>query len=190
VSASGEEIGGPEFARMIEEFRRLQDWVSVAHPPSGVVVETTERLATISALLAPYAAEEDQRIAGKRWDLDGRGQTFVPPISIDYSDSQRRAGRVAFSPFHLGSGGVVNGGVIPLVFTEMLGLFAKSAGRLSGRMAYLNVDFKAPIYVGAEVGIEAVLLKVEGRKIVVGGRLTDDGVDLANAEALFVVPRA
>jgi acyl-coenzyme A thioesterase PaaI-like protein len=189
MNASADASGGPEFARMIEEFRRLQDSVSVAHPPSGVIVAATQRLATIGALLAPYAAVEEQRIAGRRWDLDGRGQTFVPPISIDYSDSQRRTGRVAFTPFHLGSGGIVNGGVIPLVFTEMLGLFANSSGRPFGRMAYLNVDFKAPIYVGTEVGIEAVLLKVEGRKIFVVGRMTDAGADLANANALFVVPR-
>jgi acyl-coenzyme A thioesterase PaaI-like protein len=175
---------------MIEELRRLQDCVSVARPPKDVIVEIADRLAATSALLAPYAVAEDRRIFGRRWDLNGRGQTFVPPISIDFSDSQRRTGRVAFSPFHLGSGGVVNGGVIPLVFTEMLGLFANSAGRPFGRMAYLNVDFRAPILVGAEIGIEARLLRIEGRKIFVGGRLFDRGAELAAAEALFVTPRA
>lgn len=174
---------------MIDALRRLQDRIAEARPPEDVIASIANTLATLAAALAPYTAAEEQRITGKRWDLEGRGQAFVPPVSIDHSDSQRRVGRVAFGPFHLGAGGVVHGGVIPLVFVEMLGLFANSANRPLSRMAYLNVDFRAAVHVGAEVRIEARLLRIEGRKIFIAGALLDGDSELATAEALFVMPR-
>jgi acyl-coenzyme A thioesterase PaaI-like protein len=147
-------------------------------------------LAELVARLAPHSVPEAERICGKRWDLVGRGQAFVPPIAIDHSDSQHRRGRVTFRPTHLGAGGVVHGGVIPLVFVEMLGLFVNSADRPVSRLAYLNVDFRAPVLVGSEVHIEARLLRTEGRKIFIAGALSNGQTELSVAEALFVVPRS
>jgi len=113
----------------------------------------------------------------------------VPPIAIDISNSQQRRGRVTFGPTHLGAGGVVHGGAIPLVFVEMLGLFVNSADRPVVRLAHLKVDFRAPVLVGSEMHIEARSLRTEGRKVFVAGALSDGRSDLAVAEALFVAPR-
>ena len=178
-----------DFARMIEELRRLQDTIAAARPPAEVIADTANSLAEVAARLAPHSVPEAQRICGRRWDLVGRGQAFVPPIAIDHSDLQRRRGRVTFGPTHLGGGGVVHGGVIPLVFVEMLGLFVNSADRPVSRLAHLNVDFRAPVLVGTETHIEARLLRTEGRKIFITGALSNVQSELAVAEALFVVPR-
>jgi acyl-coenzyme A thioesterase PaaI-like protein len=185
-----EPAGGADFARMIEELRRLQDKIAATRPPAEVIAETANSLAELVARLAPHSVPEAERICGKRWDLVGRGQAFVPPIAIDHSDSQHRRGRVTFKPTHLGAGGVVHGGVIPLVFVEMLGLLVNSADRPVSRLAYLNVDFRAPVLVGSEVHIEARLLRTEGRKIFIAGALSNGQTELSVAEALFVVPRS
>jgi len=181
--------GGAEFARMIDELRRLQDRVAESCAPADIVAATADRIAALADSLAPHAAGEERRISGRRWDLEGRGQTFVPPVRITESVEHRRTGTVAFSTFHLGAGGVVHGGVIPLVFVEVLGLLANSAGRPLSRMAYLNVDFKAPIRIGTEVGVEAEFARVEGRKIFIRGSLFEGRLQFATAEALFVVPK-
>lgn len=181
--------GGADFARMISELRRLQDRIAEGSPPADVVSTTANGIAQLADSLARYAAVEEQRIAGRRWDLDGRGQAFVPPVRMVECGEQRRVGRVSFSAFHHGAGGVVHGGVIPLVFVEVLGLLANSAGRPLSRMAYLNVDFKAPIRVGVEVGVDAELARMEGRKIFIRGSLFEEQVRFATAEALFVLPR-
>lgn len=181
--------GGADFARMIGELRRLQDRVAEGCPPADVVAATASGIAALADSLARYSVVEEQRIAGRRWDLDGRGQAFVPPVRMVESGEQRRVGRVCFSASHHGAGGVVHGGVIPLVFVEVLGLLANSAGRPLSRMAYLNVDFKAPIRVGVEVGVDAEFARLEGRKIFIRGSLFDEQVQFATAEALFVLPR-
>lgn len=185
-----EPAGGADFARMIEELRRLQDKVAAAHPPAKVIAATANALAELAEGLASHSVPEAERICGKRWDLQGRGQAFVPIIAIDHSDSQHRRGRVTFGPTHLGAGGVVHGGVIPLVFVEMLGLFVNSPDRQVSRLAYLKVDFRAPVLVGSETQIEARLRSTEGRKVFIAGSLSDGHTDLAVAEALFVLPRS
>lgn len=182
-------MGGVDFARMIDELRRLQQRVAEACPPADVVTATADQIAALADSLTRYSVAEEQRIAGRRWDLDGRGQAFVPAVRIIESNAERRVGRVSFSSFHLGAGGVVHGGVIPLVFVEVLGLLANSSERPLSRMAYLNVDFKAPIRVGVEVGVDAELARVEGRKIFIRGSLFDEQLRFATAEALFVLPR-
>lgn len=184
-----EPAGGADFARMIEELRRLQEKIAAGRPPAAVIADTANSLAQLAARLASHGVPEAERICGRRWDLVGRGQAFVPPVVIDHSDVQHRRGRVTFAATHLGAGGVVHGGAIPLVFVEMLGLFVNSADRPVSRLAYLNVSFRAPVLVGCETHIEARLVRTEGRKIFVAGALSDGRSELAVAEALFVVPR-
>lgn len=187
---NAEPAGGADFARLIEELRGLQDKIAAAHPPAEVIADTANRLAELAARLTPHLVPEAHRVCGRRWDLAGRGQAFVPPIAIDHSDLHHRRGRVIFGPTHLGSGGVVHGGVIPLVFVEMLGLFVNCADRPVSRLAHLNVDFREPVLVGSETHIEARLSRTEGRKLFVTGALSSGQSELAVAEALFVVPRA
>jgi acyl-coenzyme A thioesterase PaaI-like protein len=187
---SADGLNPDDFVQMIAQLRRVQESLVMARPDATAMADITQRLAAIAQDMAAFAVDEDKRVSGRLWDVPGRGQAFVPPITITHASDDVRTGRVPFSPVHLGAGGVVNGGVIPLVFVDMLGLFSSSGGRPFSRMAYINVDFKAPIYVGTEVSIEARLLRIEGRKIFIGGRLFEGETEFASAEALFVMPRS
>lgn len=181
--------GGAQFARLIEELRRLQHRVAEARPPAEVSADIADTLAALAARLEPHAVGEADRLNGRLYDIVGRGQAFIPPITVDHSDSEHRVGRLTFGPTQLGAGGVVHGGSIPLVFVEFLGLMLNVPNVPVRRLAYLHVDFKAPIPVGVEVHIEARLLRSEGRKLFVGGTLSIGSTQAAVAEALFLLPR-
>jgi acyl-coenzyme A thioesterase PaaI-like protein len=181
--------GGAEFARMIEELRRLQHRVAEARPPAEVSADIAGRLAALATRLEPHAVAEADRLNGRLWELAGRGQAFIPPITVDHSDDEHRVGRLTFGPTQLGAGGVVHGGSIPLVFVEFLGLMFNVPNVPVRRLAYLHVDFKAPVPIGVEAHIEARLLRSEGRKLFVGGALRLGSTEAATAEALFLLPR-
>jgi acyl-coenzyme A thioesterase PaaI-like protein len=167
----------------------LQDRVAEMNAPGEVMAEAADRIAALNASLVRHAAPPEQWLVGKRWELIGRGQTLVPPVSVDHADAQRRSGILTFRAFYHGSGGYVNASAIPLAFVEMMALLAYSAGRPASRMAHLKIDFRAPIHVNTEVRVEARLLRIEGRKIFVEAVLVDGVHELATAEALFVIPR-
>jgi acyl-coenzyme A thioesterase PaaI-like protein len=177
------------YARMIEEMRALQEQVARSGPPDDVAAEAASHMNAIRRLLDPHQVGEDDRVYGKRWDLPGRGQIFVPPLTMVRKDECLHRAHVTFDASHIGAGGVVQGGVIPLVFVELLGLFANAPGKPISRLAYLHTDFRGPVFVDAPVIVEARLLRTEGRKVFVGGSLRDDETELAAAEALFVTPR-
>ena len=177
------------FAELIENLRALQRQIASTSPPDALAHDIAVQLAKLNQSLAPYGAAEVDRPYGKRWDLPGRGQALVPPLIVHQADDGSHRGHVTFDETHIGAGGVVHGGVIPLLFVELLGLFANAPGKPLSRMAYLRTDFRGPVRVGHQVKVEASLLRVEGRKIVVHGRIFEDGEDLAVSEALFITPR-
>ena len=52
--------------------------------------------------------------------------------------------------------------------------------------ASLTIQYRRPTPIGTEVRLEARLDRVEGRKVVVSGRVEVDGVISAEAEGLFI----
>lgn len=177
------------FANMIDALRMLQQSVAGTGPPDDLAQDIAVKLESIRQMLTPYQVAEDDRIYGKRWDIPGRGQTLVPPLFMHHVDDKIQKGHLTFDASHIGAGCVVHGGVIPLVFVELLGLFANSPGKPLSRMAYLRTDFRGPVRVGKRVTIEATLSRTEGRKVFVEGRISEGDSDLAVAEALFLTPR-
>jgi acyl-coenzyme A thioesterase PaaI-like protein len=80
----------------------------------------------------------------------------------------------------------VHGGVLPLLFDEVLGRAAASHGRERIRTAYLNVAFKALTPLDSELTVRGWVDRVEDRKLFVRGELRDGEVLCAEAEGLFV----
>ena len=177
--------GGPDLARMIEALRLVQERITAASPPDEVVAETAGVLEKLAATLGPYEVDESRQIAGRRMDLPGRGQTLVPVLAIDDWDEQHVRARVTLGRFYLGAGGAAHGGVLSLIFDEMLGRLANT-GRTRSRTAYLHVNYRNITPIGPELRVEAHVDRVEGRKRFLTGTICHDGTLTAAAEGLFV----
>jgi acyl-coenzyme A thioesterase PaaI-like protein len=179
------EDGGPDFGRMIEALRLVQERITASSPPHDVVTEAADTLEKLAATLAPFEVEEARQIAAHRIDLPGRGQAMTPVIHIDEWDDQHVAARVALGRFYLGAAGAAHGGVLPLIFDETMGRLANT-GRSRSRTAYLHVNFRAVTPVGPELRVTARVDRIEGRKRFLTGAIYHDGTLTADAEGLFV----
>jgi acyl-coenzyme A thioesterase PaaI-like protein len=179
------EDGGPDFGRMIEALRLVQERITTASPPHDVVAAAADTLEKLAAELAPFEVDETRQVAARRLDLPGRGQAMTPVIHIDEWDEQHVAAHVTLGRFYLGSGGAAHGGVLGLIFDEILGRLANT-GRTRSRTAFLHVNFRHITPIGPELRVTARVDRVQGRKRFLSGAIHHDGTLTADAEGLFV----
>jgi acyl-coenzyme A thioesterase PaaI-like protein len=96
---------------------------------------------------------------------------------------------VRFTPFYHGGGGAVHGGVIPMLFDQVLGRLTNLPGRPRTRTAYLHVNYRQVTPIGPELRVDGAIDREEGRKLHVSGRLRQGDQLLADVEGLFIVLR-
>jgi hypothetical protein len=185
----GESDATREFLRMIEALRTVQVRVAEARPTPQVAAEVTRELEQIAVALRPFAVRDEQRIAGRILDVPGRGQVLVPPIEVSFKDPARMIGTVRLTSVYLGSGEAAHGGVIPLIFDEFMGKFSHMGRIARTRTAYLHVNYRVLVPADVDLRIEVKLEREEGRKLFLTGTLEKGDTVLADANALFVVPR-
>jgi acyl-coenzyme A thioesterase PaaI-like protein len=89
--------------------------------------------------------------------------------------------RVWFGPGTAGPPGHAHGGSIAAIFDEVLGLAAWAAGH-AVVVGNLNVSFRQLLPLEDIVEIESKIISINGRKILVHGRITD-GNNFVYAEA-------
>jgi acyl-CoA thioesterase FadM len=180
--------GGNAYAELLDATRAFLDAACAADAPAEVSADVATALGTLTARLAPHAADALSAPAGNRSDLPGEGHPMLPPVVLtDWSPDTVR-GQVTFRRAHDASGHAVHGGMLPLVYDDVLGrLAARQAPML--RTAYLTVEYKAVTPIGQPVAVEARIEEIEGRKVFLSGRMHLDGTTLTTARALFVVLR-
>ena len=179
--------GGPDYGRFVEAIRTLQDHAKAADAPDHVISEAAGLIEKVSALLAPYDADEWHSPSGRRWDLPNRGNVSSVPVHLEVGPDNRIVGTATFRRFHLGRNGAAHGGALSLLFDSLLGFTAaKLTQNTYQRTAYLHVNYRKIAPVEKELQVEAGIDRVEGRKIFVAGRLLDGAEVLTEAEALFV----
>jgi hypothetical protein len=178
--------GGPNLGRLIEAVRAVQDAVVEAAAPDDVALGVAERLEQIAADLKPWAVEEQDRVAGRRPDLPGRGHPLLLPVIIDEEDDTHVRGRVTFRQYHLGGHGAAHGGTLPLLFDDVVGRLASALPPRIARTAFLTVNYRAITPLDVELRVDASLDKIEGRKRWASGRLYHGELLLADANGLFV----
>jgi acyl-coenzyme A thioesterase PaaI-like protein len=108
---------------------------------------------------------------------------FFPDVSYDV-DHQGLEGRVRFASLFEGVGGVVHGGFVAAVFDHALGSVALTVA--ISRTASLTVDYRSPALIERDLELSARVERVEGRKLWVVGRISDDGTTCAEARGLFL----
>lgn len=174
------------YGTMISDLRAFLDYLAAARPDAETVAALSGELRAWCERLAPAAVSEREQPFGHRRDLAGRGQTMSPALRVHRADRSNVWGTVVFGRYYLGGNGAVHGGAIPLLFDEVMGRLANSAGRANARTAYLNTDYRSITPVGVELTVHGWFVSEEGRKRVVRAELRDGDVLCAEAEGLFV----
>jgi acyl-coenzyme A thioesterase PaaI-like protein len=182
-------VQGDAYVRLLDATRSFLDTLCTTDAPAAVTDPVAVVLRDLAHALSPYNVSQPNPPAGNRWDLPGRGHPLQPCIAdTEWRPSAVRA-RITFGGAHHGVGGAVHGGLIPLVYDDLLGHLVARNIRTLARTAYLHVDFKALTPVGSPLEIEANIDRIEGRKIFVTGRMRHGATTTSTSEALFVVVR-
>lgn len=179
--------GGPDYGRFVAAVRALQDHARAADAPDGVFTEAADLIEKVSAMLAPYDADEWSSPSGRRMDLPNRGNILGVPVDLRLTDDGRIAGDARFRRFHLGRNGAAHGGAVAHLFDSLLGFTAFKLSRSKAqRTAFLHVDYRKIALVEKDLQVEAGIDDIVDRKIFVSGRLLDGDDVLAEAHSLFV----
>jgi acyl-coenzyme A thioesterase PaaI-like protein len=181
--------GGAHYDALVQETRRLLDTVVSTGATDDAVARAARDIAAAARLLAGRSAGAPPGPGGSRYDLPGRGHPLLPVIQTQERSDRRWRADVSFRRFHVGGTRAVHGGMVSMLFDEILGLLA-SAGRPPLRTAYLKVDFRGVTPYDTPLTVEARLDRLEGRKVFGSASLAGpDGIAIAEAEALFVIQR-
>jgi acyl-coenzyme A thioesterase PaaI-like protein len=179
--------GGPDYGRFIDAVRKLQDHARAVDAPDEVITEAADLLEKLSALLSPFDADEWQSPSGRRMDLPMRGNILTVPIASRKTDDGRIQGTARFGRFHLGRNGAVHGGSLGMLFDTVLGLTGSVlTGSPRQRTAYLKINYRNIVPIEKDLQFDAGVDQVDGRKLLVSGRLRDGDTLLSEADALFV----
>jgi acyl-coenzyme A thioesterase PaaI-like protein len=178
------------FAELVDSLRDLLDAACAAAAPDDLNATVATEVRRLSSVLRPYAVAAGNAPAGHRPDLPGEGHPLVPPTVITESSPDHVRAEITFRRAHDASGNAVHGGLLPLVYDDVLGRLAARATPSLARTAYLHVDYRAVTPIGLPLLIEGGIEHAEGRKILTWGHMTDGHTVLTTARALFVIARS
>jgi acyl-coenzyme A thioesterase PaaI-like protein len=165
--------------------RDLQEAVTSSAPPADVIHRMRTQVEATAAELKGFVVPESRQLAGHLREVPGRGQALAPVFTPAEWDEQHVRGHVRLGRFYLGGNGAAHGGVLPLLFDEVLGRLANT-GRTRSRTAYLHVDYRAITPIGPTLEVRARFDREEGRKRFLTGEVVHEGVVTAQAQGLFV----
>jgi acyl-coenzyme A thioesterase PaaI-like protein len=150
------------------------------------------------ALLAPFersttpGLDPEARGAGAR-PYYVRGSNVGPHNPV-FPELHMRPGadvstaRVLLGVAHEGPPGCVHGGIVALLFDQLLGQHNQDAG-IPGMTGTLEVRYRRPVPLYTELALEARTRLRSGRKVVSEGRMWARAELVAEAEGIFVMPR-
>lgn len=175
--------------------RALTSAVLTAEQVDDAVLLTAA--ATLDGLTARlYEAEpnpgvRDRHVASHdaylcRSPIVGRVNPIAPPIEYRVVGSRVVADLELGAPYE-GPPGYVHGGVVSLIFDELLGI-VNLVDEHPRMTAVLTVKYRRPTPLFRPLLAEAWVERVEGRKAITRARISHDGVTTADAEGLFVTP--
>lgn len=183
--------GATELAR---ELRRLRGLVAGSlyedvHDAVGTVRQLVEHLETVGTKVRPsdYSTWGVPEHLAANPAIGSRNPVSPPLEPVVFTDASVRAD-LTLGIEYQGPPGCVHGGIVALIFDEMLGLANAAAGSV-GMTADLRISYKAPTPLFAPLRFEARQERVEGRKIWATATLHTGETLCATAEALFIEPR-
>ncbi|WP_069160594.1 PaaI family thioesterase [Nocardia altamirensis] len=178
---------GQNFGPFVEAMRTLQDLAVSVDAPDDVFGDALAQAEQLIATLEPYRAPELQGPAGRAVELPGRGSLLLLPWRVLEAGPDGIAMTGEFRRFHLGGNGAAHGGVLPLLFDDLLGMIVHYAGRPISRTAYLHVNYRKITPLETPLTVRGRVDRIEGRKTFITAELVDEqGNVLADCEGLMV----
>jgi acyl-coenzyme A thioesterase PaaI-like protein len=195
---------GAEIAALAEEVRRLVTSVRVADAPPEVLAAARALVTEAATLLEPHrwpGPYAQGSLRGDKGPLDQPGvapadffpyspvigprNPVAPPAVFEPQPDGSVTGWFEGAPQFNGPPGFVHGGVIALVFDELLGVVGvvQGAGAMTGT---LTIRYRRPTPIERRVDLHAWLDRVEGRKVFIRGEMRVDGEVTAEAEGVFI----
>lgn len=159
------------------------------------VNEEAARLAAGSQLVGHQAlAERIDAQQGRYPDLAfeispalGQSNAIAPPMHM-WEAAGRIHGRVTADWGYEGPFGHLHGGIIALLFDQLLGIGQRITGT-GGPTGTLSVRYHHPTPLNQPLDLVADVLRVEGRKKFMVGELWAKDVRTATCEGVFIAPR-
>ena len=185
---------GSGHLELAAELRRLRGLVAGSiftdvHDAAATVRELADRLEEAGtrvepSMLSPWGTPEH---LGANPAIGMRNPVSPPLQPVTLPDGTVRCD-VVLGIEYQGPPGCVHGGIVALLFDEMLGL-ANAAAASVGMTADLRVVYSSPTPLNAPLRFEAKRVRVEGRKIWTTATLHAGDRLCASTEALFIEPR-
>ncbi|MCF3938787.1 PaaI family thioesterase [Gordonia tangerina] len=178
--------------------RELLDAVIRTEVDDATVHSATE---TISEVTAALRAQQIPGAYGVRHTAEGRGMAWgnaviglrnaiAPPLTVvrgSVTDPVVAHADVELGAAYEGPPGHVHGGVVSLLFDQVLGEAASMTG-LPSYTGTLTIRYLRPTPLGP-LRIEAFTPERDGRKTLARAAMLVDGAVTAEAEGLFISPR-
>jgi hypothetical protein len=121
------------------------------------------------------------------WKVARALNPFAPPIRLTVADN-KVLGHANFGIAYEGFPGHVHGGFLAAAFDQILEKAQSLTGN-PGMTGTLSVRYRRPTPLLTELVFEAMVDRVEGRKVFTRGTVSANGVITAEAEGLFVAVR-
>lgn len=114
----------------------------------------------------------------------GPRNPIAPPVELSV-DGDRLVGTMTLTAPYVGPPNTVHGGVVALVFDELLGAMNVVAGH-GAMTGTLTIRYRRPTPIGAPVELTSWIDRVEGRKVFTRGEFRHEGELTAEAEGIFI----
>jgi acyl-coenzyme A thioesterase PaaI-like protein len=116
--------------------------------------------------------------------VTGRLHPFAPPVRVT-SIGRHVEGTVTFGAAYEGPPGYAHGGFVAAALDELLGL-TLVAQHVPGMTGRLTVHYRRPTPLHTELRVIGEVVRVDGRKSYVEGRILDGDTVCSEAEGLFL----
>ena len=185
----------PRFA-VAAELRRMTTALVGRPIPDDALREAAVSLAAVAAHMEGAAGPgRRQRLQP---DPEGHPQDFfptspvigfanpvAPPVKVEVAEGGGLAGTAFFDYPYEGPPTCVHGGVIAMVFDELLGAANIAAG-CPGMTGTLTIRYRKPTPLRTELRLEARCIGRQGRKVTTWGGISHGEELLAEAEGIFI----
>src|SRR5215207_2057996 len=150
-----------------------------------------DRLVPLPSLLERGGMAAQQGPQGallERSGISGRANPLAPPMQW-HPDGDILRGWATYSPPYEGPIGNVHGGFVAAAFDDLMGM-AQMASGIAGYTGTLTVRMLKPTPLNKRIDYEAGVDRVDGRKIYVWAKSRDADTLLAEAQIVFIAPKA
>lgn len=180
------EADSEAYGQLVRNLHAVQNALAAMPMDRAVIDEFSADLGRWRDRLEPLVTDEQHQVNGRVAGLPVRGHAMVPAFEETTRTRERVEGSVRFGRWFMGGGMAAHGGVVSLLFDEVLGILAAAAAGGITRTAYLNTAYRALTPVDTDLTASAWIDRVEGRKWFMRGEIRHGDVVCAEADALFL----